>query len=62
MKAYAVQAGRELRVFVNSDHTDDGTLPKLARNISRQIEDEVAYPGEVRVTTIRETRASAVAR
>ena len=61
-KAYAIQAGRELRVIINSHKMRDDGLPKLARDIARRIEDEVAYPGEVKVTTIRETRQQAVAR
>ena len=61
-KAYAIQAGRELRVIINSHKMRDDALPKLARDIARRIEDEVAYPGEVKVTTIRETRQQAVAR
>ena len=62
MKAYAIQAGRELRIFVNGNSIPDKGLPKLSRDISRQIEDEVAYPGEVKVTLIRETRQTSVAR
>ena len=61
-KAYAIQAGRELRVIINSHKIRDDALPKLARDIARRIEDEVAYPGEVKVTTIREMRQQAVAR
>ncbi|MFW5844867.1 MAG: ribonuclease Y [Planctomycetota bacterium] len=62
MKAYAIQAGRELRVIVNAHQLDDRVLSKVARSIARRIEDEVSYPGEVKVTMIRETRASSVAR
>lgn len=62
MKAYAIQAGRELRVIVNNHRLTDDALTKTARDIARRIEDEVAYPGEVKVTLIRETRATAVAR
>ncbi|MFW5845755.1 MAG: HDIG domain-containing metalloprotein, partial [Planctomycetota bacterium] len=62
MKAYAIQAGRELRVIVNGHNLADNVLSKKARDIARRIEDEVSYPGEVKVTMIRETRASAVAR
>jgi len=61
-KAYAIQAGRELRVFVDGGRIDDKVLPKVARDIARRIEGEVAYPGEVKVTLIRETRHSATAR
>jgi ribonuclease Y len=61
-KAYAIQAGRELRVIVSGKDVPDAELPKLARDIARRIEDEVAYPGEVKVTIIREMRHYAVAR
>ena len=61
-KAYAIQAGRELRVIVNGHALPDSELPKVARDIARRIEDEVAYPGEVKVTVIREIRQIAVAR
>jgi len=61
-KSYAIQAGRELRVIVNEHSLPDNVLPKTARSIARRIEDEVAYPGEVKVTLIRETRQTAVAR
>jgi ribonuclease Y len=61
-KAYAIQAGRELRVMVSGREIPDAELPKLARDIARRIEDEVAYPGEVKVTLIREQRHFAVAR
>ena len=62
MKAYAIQAGRELRVIANSGMLDDNALNKVARDIARRVEDEVAYPGEVKVCLIRETRTAAVAR
>ncbi len=55
-KAYAIQAGREIRVFVNPKHVDDLTAHKMARDIANKIESELKYPGEVRVTLIRETR------
>ncbi len=61
-KAYAIQAGRELRVIISGREVGDAELPKLARDIARRIEDEVAYPGEVKVTLIRELRHFAVAR
>lgn len=62
MKSYAIQAGRELRVIVNSTVLEDNALSTIARDIARRIEDEVAYPGEVKVTLIRETRTAAIAR
>jgi ribonuclease Y len=60
--AYAIQAGREIRVIVNSEKVDDRTSAKLARDIAKQIEQELTYPGEIRVTVIRETRAVEYAR
>ncbi len=61
-KAYAIQAGRELRVIVNQHTVPDGELAKMGRDITRAIADQVAFPGEVKVTLIRETRHIAVAR
>jgi ribonuclease Y len=61
-KAYAIQAGRELRVIVNGHHVADGEMAKIARDIARNISDQVAFPGEVKVTLIREMRHIAVAR
>jgi ribonuclease Y len=55
-KAFAVQAGRELRVFVRPDVVSDEQGYLLARNICRKIEDELQYPGQIRVTLVRETR------
>jgi len=55
-KVYAIQAGREIRVFVNPKQVDDYAATKLARNIANKIESELKFPGEVRVTLIRETR------
>lgn len=56
-KAYAIQAGRELRVMVKPDMVDDLTSFKIARDIKNRIEEEMKYPGTVKVTVIRETRA-----
>lgn len=61
-KAYAIQAGRELRVIVNQHTVPDAELAKMGRDITRAIADQVAFPGEVKVTLIRETRHIAVAR
>jgi ribonuclease Y len=60
--AYAIQAGRELRVIVNSEQLDDQKALLLARNIAQRIEKELTYPGEIRVTVLRETRAIEYAR
>jgi ribonuclease Y len=61
-KAYAIQAGRELRVFVSPKAVDDLSAYKLAKDIAQRIESELHYPGEVRVTLIRETRVIEYAR
>jgi ribonuclease Y len=61
-KSYAIQAGREVRIVVRPDEvTDEGTL-KLAHDIAKRIENEVEYPGQVKVQVIRETRAMDVAK
>ena len=60
--AYAIQAGREVRVIVKSEKIDDKAAVKLARDIAKEIEQELDYPGEIRVTVIRETRAVEYAR
>jgi len=57
-KTYAVQEGRELRVIVKPDEVDDLTSHKIARDIKEKIESEMQYPGTIKVTVIRETRAS----
>ena len=61
-KAYAISAGRELRVFVSPDKIDDLEAMKLAHDISAQIQEELKYPGEIKVIVLRETRAIDVAR
>ncbi len=55
-RAYAIQAGREIRVFVQPDKIDDPTAQKLARDIAGRIEEELHYPGEIKVTLVRENR------
>ena len=55
-QAYAIQAGREVRVIVDADNVDDRLSGKIARDVARRVEDEMEYPGEVRVTVIREVR------
>ncbi len=61
-KSYAIQAGREIRVFVKPDQIDDMAAHKLAKDISEQIHQELRYPGEIKVSVIRETRAVEYAR
>jgi len=61
-QAYAIQAGRELRVLVASKETTDETAAKICRDIVRAFEDRLTYPGEIKVTVLRETRFSEVAR
>ena len=61
-KTYAVQAGRELRIFVTPTKIDDLTAMKMAKDIAKQIEEEMRYPGEIKVNVIRETRAIEYAR
>jgi len=61
-KVYAMQAGRELRVIVESDQVDDQTAEKLSFQISEQIHNEMSYPGQIKVTVIREKRAIAFAK
>ncbi len=60
-QSFAVQAGREVRIIVKPDRVDDLGATRLARDVSRKIEETMQYPGEIRVTVVRETRASAVA-
>jgi len=55
-KAWALQAGREIRVFVKPEQIDDFGAQKLAKEIAKRIQDELRYPGEVKVNVIRETR------
>ena len=61
-KAYAIQAGRELRVIVESEKVSDSKAAELSFNISQKIQNDMTYPGQVRVTVIRETRAVNVAK
>ncbi|MBU1038872.1 ribonuclease Y [Patescibacteria group bacterium] len=61
-KAYAIQAGREVRVFVQPEALDDYAAIKLARDIADKIEQELKYPGEIKVNVIRETRVVEYAR
>lgn len=61
-KSYAVQAGRELRIFVTPVKIDDLTAAKMAKDIAKRIEEEMRFPGEIKVNVIRETRAIEYAR
>ena len=61
-QSYAIQAGREVRVIVDADEITDQVAMKMAREIAKRIEDEMTYPGEVKVTLIREVRAIEYAR
>jgi len=61
-KAYAMQAGRELRVMVESEKVSDEYADSLAFMISEKIQDEMQYPGQIKVTVIREKRAVSFAR
>ena len=61
-KAYAIQAGREIRVMVNSDMVDDDTTYILCKDIAEKIEKNLTYPGQIRVTAIRERRAVGLAK
>lgn len=61
-KTYAIQAGREVRVIVSSEKVTDAKAEELAFNISQKIQTEMTYPGQVKVTVIRETRATAFAK
>ena len=61
-KSYAIQAGREVRVLVNPTDVDDVTATALARDIAKKIEDNLAYPGQIKITVIRESRAVQYAR
>jgi len=61
-QAYAIQAGREIRVIVDANRVDDKMAVKTARDIAKQIEEEMTYPGEVKVTLLREVRAVEYAR
>ena len=57
VKTYAIQAGRELRVIVGADQIDDAKATELSYDLSKKIQDEMKYPGQIKITVIRETRA-----
>jgi ribonuclease Y len=54
---YAIQAGREVRVIANAQRTTDTDAIKISRDIAKAIEEQLDYPGEIKVTVMRETRA-----
>jgi len=62
LKTYAIQAGRELRVIVGADRIDDVQTESLSNEIAKRIQDELTYPGQVKITVIRETRAVSYAK
>ena len=62
IKTYAIQAGRELRVIVGADKIDDAETESLSTEIAKRIQDEMTYPGQVKITVIRETRAVSFAK
>ncbi len=62
LKTYAIQAGRELRVIVGADKIDDVQTENLSNEIAKRIQDEMTYPGQVKITVIRETRAVSFAK
>jgi ribonuclease Y len=61
-KAYAIQAGREVRVVINPVNTDDGIVDKLAYDIARKVEEEMKYPGQIKINVSREVRATEYAK
>jgi ribonuclease Y len=61
-EAHAIQAGREIRVILNAKKADDATAFQIAESIAKRVEAEMTFPGEIKVTVLRETRAEAIAR
>ncbi len=61
-RVFAMQAGRDVRVMVMPDVVDDIGAQVLARDLAKQFEEELTYPGQIKVTVIRESRATEVAR
>jgi ribonuclease Y len=61
-EAYAVQAGREVRVMIDADRVSDDESYLIAHEIAKRVSNEMTFPGEIRVTVLRETRAIEIAR
>lgn len=61
MRAYAMQAGREVRIMVSPDHIDDAGAHALARDVAAEVEKTLSYPGQIRITVVRESRATETA-
>ena len=61
-KTYAIQAGRELRVIVGADKIDDEATNRLSYELSKKIQNEMTYPGQIKITVVRETRAVSYAK
>jgi ribonucrease Y len=59
---FAMQAGREIRVMVKPDDVDDIGAQVIARDVAKQIEEELTYPGQIRITVVRESRATEYAK
>jgi len=62
VKTYAIQAGRELRVIVGAENVTDKEATQISYDLSKKIQDEMTYPGQIKITVIRETRAVSYAK